>query len=239
MSVWHLDNHVVIHGDCTDVRFKKWIKKHDVIVYDPPYEINGIWRHIPKPRGLQKLLIFWNGYYFSEAVYNAVSKGWKGEQEFIWDCVQNITKGDHNVMQRHKACGLFSNKKTKEKMNFKKRLMINEYDDYKLLNLSYSYSGAGGNTYLKSIEQIPNSIIKKNGYKHSKPLNWIVAILSGLNARTCLDMFGGSGTVLLACEKLKIKSLTIEKDLEMCKLIVDRWENATNKEGDLVYNEEL
>jgi len=51
-----------------------------------------------------------------------------------------------------------------------------------------------------------------------------------------LDMFGGSGSTLLACEQLKRKCFTIELDPIYCDVIVKRWEQFTNKKVTNVTN---
>lgn len=46
-----------------------------------------------------------------------------------------------------------------------------------------------------------------------------------------LDLFGGSGTTLLACEATKRKARLMELDPKYCDVIVARWENATGKKA--------
>lgn len=43
-----------------------------------------------------------------------------------------------------------------------------------------------------------------------------------------LDLFGGSGTTLIACEQLNRKCLMIEKDTKYCNVILQRFEKYTN-----------
>ncbi len=42
-----------------------------------------------------------------------------------------------------------------------------------------------------------------------------------------LDLFGGSGTTLIACEKLKRKCFMMELDPCYCDVIIERFENFT------------
>ena len=44
-----------------------------------------------------------------------------------------------------------------------------------------------------------------------------------------LDCFGGSGTTLIACEKLGRQARLIELDPKYCDVIVKRWEEFTGK----------
>lgn len=52
-----------------------------------------------------------------------------------------------------------------------------------------------------------------------------------------LDSFGGSGTTLIACEKLKRQARLIELDPVFCDVIVKRWEEFTGKSAMLAGEE--
>ena len=49
------------------------------------------------------------------------------------------------------------------------------------------------------------------------------------NANTILDLFGGSGSTLIAAERLKKQSFLMELDAHYCDVIVKRWEDFTGK----------
>lgn len=49
-----------------------------------------------------------------------------------------------------------------------------------------------------------------------------------------LDIFGGSGTTLMACEQLGRKCYTVELDPHYCDVIIDRWEKFTGKTAKIV-----
>lgn len=46
---------------------------------------------------------------------------------------------------------------------------------------------------------------------------------------TVLDVFGGSGSTLMACEGMGRRCLSMELDPHYCDVIITRWENATGK----------
>jgi DNA modification methylase len=48
-----------------------------------------------------------------------------------------------------------------------------------------------------------------------------------------IDLFGGSGSTLIACEKLKRKCYMMEIDPAYCDVIVNRWENFTGLKAEL------
>ena len=47
-----------------------------------------------------------------------------------------------------------------------------------------------------------------------------------------LDLFGGSGTTLIACEKLGRSAFLMELDPIYCDVIVNRWEQATGRKAE-------
>jgi DNA modification methylase len=49
-----------------------------------------------------------------------------------------------------------------------------------------------------------------------------------------LDLFGGSGSTLIACEKLSRKAFVMELDPKYCDVIVKRWEDFTGKKAELI-----
>ena len=46
---------------------------------------------------------------------------------------------------------------------------------------------------------------------------------------TVLDVFGGSGSTLIACEQLNRKAYLMELDPKWCDVIINRWESLTGK----------
>jgi len=54
-----------------------------------------------------------------------------------------------------------------------------------------------------------------------------------------LDLFGGSGSTLIACEKTGRKARLMELDPKYCDVIVKRWEEFTGKTAKLLNSQEL
>ena len=48
------------------------------------------------------------------------------------------------------------------------------------------------------------------------------------------DIFGGSGTTLMACEQLGRKCRMMELDPHYCDVIIKRWEEFTGKKAEKV-----
>ena len=59
---------------------------------------------------------------------------------------------------------------------------------------------------------------------------------SSQEGESVLDSFGGSGTTLIACEKLNRKAYLMELDPKYCDVIVKRWQDFTGKKATLESN---
>lgn len=54
------------------------------------------------------------------------------------------------------------------------------------------------------------------------------------DSKSVLDLFGGSGSTLIACEKTNRKCFMMELDPHYCDVIVARWEKYTGKKAELI-----
>jgi len=76
---------------------------------------------------------------------------------------------------------------------------------------------------------------KLNDYIHptQKPIRLAERALkkSTKPADAVLDIFGGSGSTLIACEQMARNCFTLELDPYYCDVIIDRWEKFTGKEA--------
>ena len=53
-----------------------------------------------------------------------------------------------------------------------------------------------------------------------------------------LDVFGGSGSTLIACEQLNRKCYMCEIDPHCVDVIIDRWESFTGQKAELISKQE-
>jgi len=76
---------------------------------------------------------------------------------------------------------------------------------------------------------------KKEGVNKLHPTQKPVSIperaINNHKADTILDLFGGSGSTLIACEKLSRDCRMMELDPKYCDVIVKRWQDFTGKEA--------
>ena len=66
-----------------------------------------------------------------------------------------------------------------------------------------------------------------------KPTTMLAGILNewGGSANTVLDLYGGSGSTLIACEQLGKTCYMMEYDQHYCDVIIDRWETFTGQKA--------
>ena len=66
-----------------------------------------------------------------------------------------------------------------------------------------------------------------------KPVKLVARFILNSSAKgdTVADIFGGSGTTLIACEQLNRKCRMMELDPHYCDVIIARWEGFTGKKA--------
>lgn len=78
-----------------------------------------------------------------------------------------------------------------------------------------------------------NQDTKTRVHPTQKPVNlvsWFLTRFSNDND-LIVDLYGGSGSTLIACEQLNRKCYAMELDPKYCDVIIKRWENLTNKKA--------
>ena len=73
-----------------------------------------------------------------------------------------------------------------------------------------------------------------NELSYSKPVELCAKYIKLYAKDKVLDLFGGSGSTLIACEQLNRKCYTMELDEHYCDVIITRWENLTGKKAELI-----
>lgn len=68
------------------------------------------------------------------------------------------------------------------------------------------------------------------------PIDFCSWFIQNFADKTVLDLFGGTGTTLIACEQLEKQCYMMELDERYCDIIIDRWEKYTGKKAKLIKN---
>lgn len=66
------------------------------------------------------------------------------------------------------------------------------------------------------------------------PIELSAYIIKHFAEESVLDLFGGTGTTLIACEQLGKKGYTMELEPKYCQIIIDRWEQYTGQKAEKI-----
>ena len=92
----------------------------------------------------------------------------------------------------------------------------------------------------RMLDETPTDILHANkpnrnaDHPTMKPVGLLARMIynSSHPKDTVLDLFGGSGSTLMACEQLKRRCAVMELDPHYCDVIVKRWEDFTGRKAE-------
>ncbi|AKA60254.1 DNA modification methylase [Verrucomicrobia phage P8625] len=236
-DVWLLGRHRLMCGDSTSIDAVEKLmdgNEWDVCVFDPPYELEHLYSEaMPIAEPGKKLAVMWDFKRFGIAAHKAISAGWNPLYELIWDCVQSWYT-PNRPLARHKAMGIFG----EDPFFDTEKAIIEDGKNRQAKTVSNTrgkceYVPLDGAKHIATVESFPNTA-EKDTHGHGKPIKWIEAIFNGIGGSVYLDLFGGSGSTMIACEKKARECRMMELNPKYCDVIIKRWQdftgqNATNK----------
>lgn len=105
---------------------------------------------------------------------------------------------------------------------------------YEMVALFCKKNFAIPNRGLRDIWTVPWSSHKPTGHSAEKPLDLFSKIISESGGSgVVLDLFGGSGTTIIACEQLNRKGRIAEMSPDYAALILQRWVDLTGQQPQL------
>jgi DNA modification methylase len=87
-----------------------------------------------------------------------------------------------------------------------------------------------------NIVRIPHAHGDERQHNAAKPIALFSEFVTNSSdeGESVLDLFGGSGTTAIVCEKLKRRAYVMEIEPRYCDIIIARWEKLTGKKAKLV-----
>jgi DNA modification methylase len=225
-DIWILGNHRLMCGDSTsqdDVAKLMDGQKADMVFTDPPYNIDyqGVKDKREKIKNDKMDDAAFKDFltqslYSCETMYVCCS----------WQYSHLFKEAMETIGRKPKAMIVW------DKVNPAQNL--DKY--YKQHELIYYYGDFGGHKTLRgdvwTLKRQKNTV-----HPTMKPVELIqLALEDQVGKHIVLDVFGGSGSTLIACEKLGRKARLMELDPKYCDVIVNRWENYTGKKAYLHEN---
>ncbi len=178
-------------------------------------------------------------------IWGEMEKYWKVKNMLIWH-LPNRTQGfagKYKFFSKHDIAMVGSAEKARElNLNEEEELLQNEYE-----TALYAISGKPHwEGYQKGKKFCPTDFIeyKASDEKSSgqgiifgtKPLEILIPYIKVLTKRgdLIIEPFGGSGSTLIAAEKMKRKCYVMEKSPVYCEVIKKRWEKYTGKKAEKI-----
>ena len=209
-DVWQLGNHRLMCGDSTkesDVNKLMNGEKADMVFTDPPYGLGGY--------GGRKNMDLKNddgSYELIKSFYNLPIYD-KVKEVYIW--------GNHINLFKH------IEKQPKDTIVWKKNnfgLGKGYRGQYELCFYYGDFNGSDSDVW---------EVKRDTNYLHptQKPIDLILRAIKNSKPKIVLDLFLGSGSTLIGCEKTNRICYGMELDTKYCDIIIERWEQFTGQKA--------
>lgn len=236
-DIWQLGEHRLMCGDSTvitDVEKLMNGEKADLLLTDPPYNVAY------EGKTKEKLTIQNDKQddntflqFLTDAFSNACNFIKEGASFYVW----HADSEGFNFRSAIKNSGLT----LKQTLIWVKNSMVMGRQDYQWKHepCLYGWKEGAAHTWLSDRKQTTVLEFDRPTRSLEHPTMKPVALFayeiqnSANKGGLVLDLFGGSGTTIIACEQLNRKCYTMELDPHYCDVIITRWEKLTGKEAKL------
>ncbi len=243
-DLWKLGDHLVLCGDATvitDIEKVMGGQLADMVFTDPPYNVDYANTTKEKIRGKARPILNDNlGADFGQFLYDAITGMLTVTKGALYICMSTRELPTlHTAFE--KAGGKWS-----DYLVWAKHMFTMGGSDYQRQYEPILYGWKQGNDhYWCGARDQGNVLFVKKPSKNTlhptmKPVELIERVLknSSKSRDIVLDCFGGSGSTMIACEKLGRQCRMIELDPKYVDVIVKRWEEFTGKKGELVASDQ-
>ena len=236
-DIWQLGEHRLMCGDSTvitDVEKLMNGEKADLLLTDPPYNVayEGKTKEkltIQNDKQDDNLFL----QFLTDAFTCAFSVLKDGASFYVW----HADSEGFNFRSALKSSGLT----LKQTLIWVKNCMVMGRQDYQWKHEPCLYGWKEGASHKWYSDRKQTTILEFNRPQRStehptmKPVALFAYQLCNSTQRggLVLDLFGGSGTSIIASEQSGRKCYTMELDEHYCDVIIKRWENLTGKEAKL------
>ena len=236
-DIWKLGNHRLMCGNSTilaDVEELMNGQKADLLLTDPPYNVNYEGKTKDKLKIENDKMEDGNFREFLKdafATADAVMKS--GAVFYIW----HADSEGYNFRGACKDVGW----QVRQCLIWNKNTMVMGRQDYHWKHEPCLYGWKDGASHLWASDRKQTTVIdfnkpSRNGeHPTMKPVGLFDYQIKNntKGGDIVLDLFGGSGTTIIACEQNKRIGYSMELDPKYCDVIIQRWENLTGEKAEL------
>ena len=237
-DIYQLGNHRLMCGDSTKIdNIEKLLNNErvDLLITDPPYNVD----YTGKTKDALKIendkMDNDNFHSFLYDVFtNAYSVLKDGASFYVWYASREVV----NFQTSIEEAGLT----VKQELIWNKNSMVMGRQDYRWKHepCLYGWKETGPHNWYSDRKQ--TTIInwdrptKSDLHPTMKPIGLFDYQIqnSSKQGDVVLDMFGGSGTTIMACEQNNRKAYVMEYDPRYVDVIINRWETFTGKKAELI-----
>ena len=237
-DLYQLGNHRLICGDSTDIAVIDRLMdgaKADMLLTDPPYNVDytGKTKDALKIQN-DKMDNDSFRQFLRDAFSSADAVMRSGAVFYIWHA-------DSEGYNFRGACA-DNDWKVRECLIWNKNSMVLGRQDYQWKHEPCLYGWKDGASHLWASDRKQTTVLdfdrptRAELHPTMKPIG-LFAYQIGNNTHegdSVLDLFGGSGSTLIACEQLNRKCYMVELDQHYCDVIINRWEQFTGKKAVLL-----
>ena len=234
-DIWQLGKHRLLCGDSTEaVDVEKLMDggRASLLLTDPPY--NVAYEGATK----EKLTIQNDNmkddefYAFLQAAFeNANSVMQEGASFYIWHA-------DSEGFNFRSACQT-TGWKIRQCLIWVKNSIVLGRQDYQWKHEPCLYGWKDGAAHYFVDDRTQSTVwefnkpVRNGDHPTMKPVELMAKAIinSSRRGNIVLDLFGGSGSTLIACEQLDRRCFTMELDPKYCDVIIKRWENLTGQKA--------
>lgn len=234
-DIWILGNHRLMCGDSThkdDIMRLMNNQDADMLLTDPPYNVDYVGKTVEALKIKNDNMDDNQFYEFLRKVFEnmyIVTK--EGASIYVFHA---DTEGI-NFRKAFKDAGF----KLAECLIWKKDCFVMGRQDYQWQHEPVLYGWKEGKAHYFINDRTQSTILEFDRPKQStlhptmKPIDLIAKLIKNSSKENdiILDLFGGSGSTIIAAEQLNRCCYTMELDPKYCDVIVKRWETLTNKEA--------
>lgn len=237
---YKLGNHTLVCGDATNNQYLDFLvddNKINLVYCDPPYGMfldTDFTSMVGIAKGNNyKTVIGDNDDFKPEIITNVIEYFDKTKELFLWgadyyaELLPNRNKGSWIVWDKMGEEG--------------KRGVNDSYDkmfgsNFELCWSKSKHKRALARVLWKGIFGMSEEFDKSRHHPTQKPVKLSIWFLDKFskNNQNVADVYGGSGSTLIACEELQRNCFMMELDPEYCQVIIDRWENLTGQKAELI-----
>lgn len=234
-DIWILGNHRLMCGDSThkdDIMRLMNNQDADMLLTDPPYNVDYVGKTAEALKIKNDNMDDNQFYEFLRKVFEnmyIVTK--EGASIYVFHA---DTEGI-NFRKAFKDAGF----KLAECLIWKKDCFVMGRQDYQWQHEPVLYGWKEGKAHYFINDRTQSTILEFDRPKQStlhptmKPIDLVAKLIKNSSKENdiILDLFGGSGSTIIATEQLNRKCYTMELDPKYCDVIVKRWETMTNREA--------